>query len=207
MKRIVIIEDQKAVSDMIEELIRLSGGFEVVGSYPDGEVGIAGVLQSKPDIVVLDLILPNLSGLDVLRRLSEDCPDVRILVFSGQGFPKDVKDVLAAGGRGYVVKTDGFREFQIGLEAVASGGTYLGPQANKSMRQFMRNGGPGQKNLTKREEEVLQLVVEGRTSKEIAKSLGLSDRTIDGHRSKVMKKLDIRDIPSLKKYAIENGLT
>ena len=205
MKRVVIIEDQKAVCDMIAELVRLSGGYEVIGSYPTGELGIEGVLQTKPDIVVLDLILPNMSGLEVLRRFTEECPVVRTLVFSGQGSPKNVKEVLAAGADGFVVKTDGFGEFRVGLDTVASGGTYLGPQANKAMRQFM-GGESGQKKLTEREIQVLQMVVEGKTSKEIAGVLNLSGRTIDSHRSNIMGKLDIRDIPGLTKYAIENGL-
>jgi DNA-binding NarL/FixJ family response regulator len=206
MKRVVIIEDQKAVCDMIAELVRLSGGYEVIGSYPNGEEGIEGVLQTKPDIVVLDLVLPNMSGLDVLRRFTEECPVVRTLVFSGQGSPKNVKEVLAAGADGFVVKTDGFGEFRVGLDTVASGGTYLGPQANKAMRQFLGSGESDQKRLTERETQVLQMVVEGKTSKEIAGDLNLSGRTIDSHRSNIMGKLGIRDIPSLTKYAIKNGL-
>ena len=105
-----------------------------------------------------------------------------------------------------MVKTDGFGEFRVGLDTVASGGTYLGPQANKAMRQLMGSGESDQKRLTERETQVLQMVVEGKTSKEIAGDLNLSGRTIDSHRSNIMGKLGIRDIPSLTKYAIENGL-
>jgi two-component system NarL family response regulator len=207
MKRVVIIEDQRAICDMLAELVHITGGFEVIGTYLDGESGVEAILELKPDVVILDLVLPGMSGVEVLHRIAEACPTVKTLVFSGQGSPRNVKEVLAAGADGYVVKTDGFDEFRTGLETIMAGGTYLGPKANTAMRQYL-SGGPdqGQKALSSREVQVLQQVVDGKTSREIALNLNLSVRTVDSHRANIMQKLSIRDVPGLTKYAIQSGL-
>ena len=207
MKRVVIIEDQRAICDMLAELVHIMGGFEVVGTYLDGESGVEAILELKPDVVIVDLVLPGMSGVEVLHKIGDICPTVKTLVFSGQGSPRNVKEVLAAGADGYVVKTDGFDEFRTGLETVMAGGTYLGPKANTAMRQYL-SGGPdqGQKALSSREVQVLQQVVDGKTSREIAASLSLSVRTVDSHRANIMQKLSIRDVPGLTKYAIQSGL-
>jgi DNA-binding NarL/FixJ family response regulator len=207
MKRVVIIEDQRAICDMLAELVQVMGGFEVVGTYLDGESGVQAILELKPDVVIVDLVLPGMSGVEVLHKITDACPTVKTLVFSGQGSPRNVKEVLAAGADGYVVKTDGFDEFRTGLETVMAGGTYLGPKANTAMRQYL-SGGPdqGQKALSSREVQVLQQVVDGKTSREIALNLSLSVRTVDSHRANIMQKLSIRDVPGLTKYAIQSGL-
>lgn len=207
MKRVVIIEDQRAICDMLAELVHIMGGFEVVGTYLDGESGVEAILELKPDVVIVDLVLPGMSGVEVLHKIGDACPTVKTLVFSGQGSPRNVKEVLAAGADGYVVKTDGFDEFRTGLETVMAGGTYLGPKANTAMRQYL-SGGPdqGQKALSSREVQVLQQVVDGKTSREIALNLSLSVRTVDSHRANIMQKLSIRDVPGLTKYAIQSGL-
>lgn len=207
MKRVVIIEDQRAICDMLAELVHIMGGFEVVGTCLDGESGVEAILELKPDVVIVDLVLPGMSGVEVLHKIADACPTVKTLVFSGQGSPRNVKEVLAAGADGYVVKTDGFDEFRTGLETVMAGGTYLGPKANTAMRQYL-SGGPdqGQKALSSREVQVLQQVVDGKTSREIALNLSLSVRTVDSHRANIMQKLSIRDVPGLTKYAIQSGL-
>ena len=207
MKRVAISEDQRAICDMLAELVQVTGGFEVIGTYFDGETGIEAVIEKKPDVVILDLVLPGMNGVEVLHRIAEECPTVKTLVFSGQGSPRNVKEVLAAGADGYVVKTDGFEEFRTGLETIMAGGTYLGPKANIAMRQYLSGGADqGQKALSSREIQVLQQVVDGKTSREIAKELSLSVRTVDSHRANIMQKLAIRDVPGLTKYAIQNGL-
>lgn len=207
MKRVVIIEDQRAICDMLAELVQVMGGFEVVGTFLDGESGVEAISELKPDVVIVDLVLPGMSGVEVLQKLADAAPTVKTLVFSGQGSPRNVKEVLAAGADGYVVKTDGFDEFRTGLETVMAGGTYLGPKANTAMRQYL-SGGPdqGQKALSSREVQVLQQVVDGKTSREIALDLSLSVRTVDSHRANIMQKLSIRDVPGLTKYAIQSGL-
>jgi len=207
MKRVVIIEDQRAICDMLAELVQVMGGFEVVGTFLDGESGVEAISELKPDVVIVDLVLPGMSGVEVLQKIADAAPTVKTLVFSGQGSPRNVKEVLAAGADGYVVKTDGFDEFRTGLETVMAGGTYLGPKANTAMRQYL-SGGPdqGQKALSSREVQVLQQVVDGKTSREIALDLKLSVRTVDSHRANIMQKLSIRDVPGLTKYAIQSGL-
>lgn len=207
MKRVVIIEDQRAICDMLAELVQVTGGFEVIGTFFDGESGVEAVVRDKPDVVILDLVLPGMNGVEVLHRIGAECPTVKMLVFSGQGSPRNVKEVLAAGADGYVVKTDGFEEFRTGLETIMAGGTYLGPKANIAMRQYLSGGADqGQKALSSREIQVLQQVVDGKTSREIAVELSLSVRTVDSHRANIMQKLAIRDVPGLTKYAIQNGL-
>jgi DNA-binding NarL/FixJ family response regulator len=207
MKRLVIIEDQTAIRELLAEVIRLDPGFEVVGEAGDGQSAIQLCLEQQPDVCILDAKLPGLNGVEMLRRVASKVPTMRVLVFSGHESPALVRNMLEAGAHGFVEKTAGLVEFKRGLDAVAKGGTYFGPGAAALLRHVVANpaDAPAHHDLTAREREILQLVAESHTTKEIAAKLGISAKTVDNHRTNLMRKLDVHDVAGLTRYALEHG--
>lgn len=208
MKRLVIIEDQTAIREMLAEILRLDPNYKLVGEAGDGQAALSLCLEVKPDVIVLDAKLPGLNGVDILRRLSKQLKNLRVLVFSGHENPVLVREMLEAGAHGFVEKTAGLFEFKKGLETVANGGTYFGPAVAGLLRNVVAN--PTSSNtpdfLTDREREVLQLVAESHSTKEIANKLSISVKTVDNHRTNLMRKLNLHDVASLTRYAMEIGL-
>jgi DNA-binding NarL/FixJ family response regulator len=208
MKRLVIIEDQTAVREMLAEILRLDPNYELVGEAGDGQSAIALCLELKPDIAVLDAKLPGLNGVDIMRRIGKKLPTMRVLVFSGHENAVLVREMLEAGAHGFVEKTAGLMEFKKGLETVTNGGTYFGPAVAALLRNVVANPdnvGPVDL-LTDREREILQLVAESHSTKEIAAKLILSAKTVDNHRTNLMRKLNLHDVASLTRYALDIGL-
>lgn len=208
MKRLVIVEDQTAIREMLVEILRLDTNYQLVGESGDGQSALALCLEVKPDLLVLDAKLPGLNGVDLLRRISKKLPAMRVLVFSGHENPVLIREMLEAGAHGFVEKTAGLFEFKKGLETVANGGTYFGPAVAALLRNVVAN--PSASNtadfLTDREREILQLVAESHSTKEIAAKLGISIKTVDNHRTNLMRKLNLHDVASLTRYALEVGL-
>ncbi len=208
MNRLVIIEDQTAIREMLVEILRTDPNYELVGECGDGQSAFATCMEAKPDVIVLDAKLPGLNGVDVLRRLNKQFPRLRVLVFSGHENPVLVREMLEAGAHGFVEKTAGLFEFKKGLETVARGGTYFGPAVAGLLRNVVAN--PAASNttdfLTDREREILQLVAESHSTKEIAGKLGISVKTVDNHRTNLMRKLNLHDVASLTRYALDIGL-
>jgi DNA-binding NarL/FixJ family response regulator len=207
MHRLVIVEDQTAIREMLAELLARDKSYILVGQCGDGQAGLKMCLELKPDVMVLDAKLPGLNGVELLRRLSKRLPGIRVLVFSGHENPVVVRQMLEAGAHGFVEKTAGFHEFKKGLATIALGGTYFGPAIANVLRSVVSNPETSRSPdfLTEREREVLQLVAEGHTTKGIATKLGISAKTVDNHRTNLMRKLDIHDVASLTRYAIEGG--
>jgi len=208
MKRLVIIEDQTAIREMLAEILRLDNHFQLVGEAGEGQAALQLCLETKPDVLVLDAKLPGLNGVDLLRRLGKRLPDMRVLVFSGYENPVLVREMIEAGAHGFVEKTAGLGEFKKGLELVAAGGTYFGPAVAALLRDVVAHPGASSSPdfLTDREREVLKLVVESHSSKDVATKLGISMKTVDNHRSNLMRKLNLHDVASLTRYAIGTGL-
>jgi DNA-binding NarL/FixJ family response regulator len=208
MKRLVIIEDQTAIREMLVEILRLDPQYQLVGEAGDGQSAVALCLESSPDLCILDAKLPGLNGVDILRRIAKKLPQMRVLVFSGHENPVLVREMLEAGAHGFVEKTAGLFEFKKGLETVANGGTYFGPAVAALLRNVVAN--PANSSapdfLTDREREILQLVAESHSTKEIAAKLGISVKTVDNHRTNLMRKLNLHDVASLTRYALEVGL-
>ncbi len=208
MKRLVIVEDQTAIREMLAEILRLDPNYKLVGEAGDGQAALSLCLDLKPDLIVLDAKLPGLNGVEILRRLSKQLKNVRVLVFSGHENPVLVREMLEAGAHGFVEKTAGLFEFKKGLETVANGGTYFGPAVAALLRNVVAN--PSASNtpdfLTDREREVLQLVAESNSTKDIANKLNISVKTVDNHRTNLMRKLNLHDVASLTRYALEIGL-
>lgn len=208
MKRLVIIEDQTAIREMLVEILRLDANYELVGEAGDGQAAVQLILDSKPDVIVLDAKLPGLNGVDILRRIAKKLPQSRVLVFSGHENPVLVRDMLEAGAHGFVEKTAGLFEFKKGLETVANGGTYFGPAVASLLRNVVANPSASSAPdfLTDREREILQLVAESHSTREIAEKLGISVKTVDNHRTNLMRKLNLHDVASLTRYALEVGI-
>jgi DNA-binding NarL/FixJ family response regulator len=208
MYRLVIIEDQTAIREMLVEILSLDSTFKLVGQTGDGQQGLTLCLDLKPDVVLLDAKLPGLNGVDLLRRLSKKLPSTRVLVFSGQENPVVVKQMLEAGAHGFVEKTASLVELRKGLSTIAAGGTYFGPAIANVLRTVVAHpeSGTSPDFLTEREREILQLVAEGNTTKEIASKLGISAKTVDNHRTNLMRKLNIHDVASLTRHAMDLGL-
>ena len=208
MKRLVIVEDQTAIREMLVEILRLDTNYELVGESGDGQSAAVLCLDVKPDLLVHDAKLPGLNCVDLLRRVGKKLPDMRVLVFSGHENPVLIREMLEAGAHGFVEKTAGLFEFKKGLETVANGGTYFGPAVAALLRNVVAN--PSASNsadfLTDREREILQLVAESHSTKEIAAKLGISIKTVDNHRTNLMRKLNLHDVASLTRYALEIGL-
>jgi DNA-binding NarL/FixJ family response regulator len=208
MKRLVIIEDQTAIREMLVEILRNDDNYQLVGEAGDGQAALHLCIEVKPDIVVLDAKLPGLNGVDILRRLNKRLPNLRVLVFSGHENPILVREMIEAGAHGFVEKTAGLFEFKKGLETVAGGGTYFGPAVAALLRNVVAN--PSSSNtpdfLTDREREILQLIAESHSTKDIAAKLGISIKTVDNHRTNLMRKLNLHDVASLTRHALNIGL-
>lgn len=210
MKRIVIVEDQTAVREMLVEVISADPNYEIIGEAGDGQSAYDVCLKTKPDLIILDAMLPGLNGTEVLRRLGRRLRKLRVLVFSAYRNASLVRGLLQAGAQGFVEKTASLREFRKGMESVANGGSYFGPEITRLLREAVVNPESpkqaGVDTLTTREREILQLVAESYSTKEIAQKLTISVKTADNHRTNLMRKLDLHNIASLTRYAISNGL-
>lgn len=193
---------------MLAEILRTDPSYKIVGECGDGQKALTLIVEAKPDVLVLDARLPGLSGVDILRRLNKQLKSTRVLVFSGYETPALVREMLEAGAHGFIEKTAGLVEFKKGLETVANGGTYFGPGVAALLRNVVANNTPeGSPDvLTDREREILKLVAESHSTREIAQKLEISVKTVDNHRTNLMRKLNLHDVASLTRYALETGL-
>ncbi len=210
MKKVVIIEDQTAVREMIAQIVRTEPGFEVIAECGDGHSAYDECIKHQPDFIILDIMLPGLNGAEVLRRLTKQLRKSRILAFSGYEDPALLRELLEAGAHGFVGKSAPLSELKKGIQIVASGGSYFGPEVAQILREAMTNPAgavkPSISILTGREREILQLIAESYSTKEIANKLKISVKTAENHRTNLMKKLDLHDVASLTRYAIEYGI-
>ena len=204
--RIIVAEDQRLISEGIASLLR-AAGLEVVGEATDGLEAVWMAESLHPDVAVLDISMPGLNGIDAARTIGRACPDTKTIVVTMHNEDAYVIDALRAGVGGYVLKTQTAADLLTAIEQVCNGSIYLSPGISGALAHALRtNGDIPAEPLTPREREVLQLVAEGRTSKEVSIVLHISAKTIDAHRASIMKKLDLHDTASLVRYAIRRGL-
>ncbi len=210
MVSIVVADDHKIVREGLIRLLESREDYTVVGEASDGEEAVAVVMDMQPDVVLMDLNMPKLSGIEATRQLDRAGCRSKILVLSmqeGQGY---VEEVLRAGASGFVVKNSASKDVYNAIDAVRSGASYLSPaitqQVVDAIARAKTTGSSAVSILTEREREVLKLITDGLSSKEIASDLGVSLKTIDSHRSNLMKKLDIHKVSGLVRFAIRSGL-
>lgn len=209
LKRIFIVEDQTILRDLVRRVVEGYPQVSVVGTSGDGQDAYQQCVALKPDIVILDIMLPYLNGVEVLRRLKSKFPAMRILVFSEACSRNVIKQSVESGVDGFVEKDVELAELERAIERVIAGETYFGPRVTEVMRKIMTSPDEDNslKSLTSRERQVLQLIAEGNTSKEIAKILNISYKTADTHRANIMDKLEMHNVAELTRFAISSGLT
>ena len=210
--RVLIAEDHAVVRDGLRALLEAHSGMVVVGEAGDGREAVEQCLEKQPDVVIMDVMLPELNGIEATRRILAEQPQVRVLALSMHADRRYVKRMFQAGARGYLLKDDAFEELVTGIENVMAGRPALSPRvADIVIDDYAGRGGPepagGLTSLTTREREVLQLLAEGASTRETAAKLSLSIKTVETHRQKIMNRLNIRSIAGLTKYAIREGLT
>ena len=208
--RVVLADDHALVRSGFRALIEELEGVEVVGEAGDGREALRLVSEHRPSIVLMDIGMPELNGLEATERITKQFPDVRVLLLSMHASDEYVSEAFVAGAAGYMVKDAGAVELDLAIRAVARGESYLSPAVAKRVISYHRqpNGRPlaGLCQLTPRQREILQLIAEGNSTKEIARKLELSVKTVETHRTKLMCRLDIHDVPGLVRYAIRMGL-
>ena len=210
--RILLVDDHEVMCEGLGALLRKQEHMEVIGQAMDGRSAVQMAGELSPDVVVMDIGMPNLNGIDATRQLTSEYPDVKVLVLSTHSDGSLIAKALKVGALGYILKDSAFAELTEAINTVSQGKTYLCSKASKvvftdyvkmlSDPNWSWSGG-----LTAREREVLQLVAEGKTTKEIAASLHVSVKTVDSHREHIMDKLNIHNVAGLTKYAIREGLT
>jgi DNA-binding NarL/FixJ family response regulator len=208
--RVLIAEDHSLVRAGLRALIQKMSGVVVTGEAATGREALELVEREHPDIVLMDLAMPDLNGLEATARLAREHPRVRVIVLSMHSSEEYVRHALKAGAAGYVIKDAGPEELELALRAVGRGETYLSPAVSRRVVEGYVHG-PGEDRdpldrLTPRQREILQRVAEGRSSKEIAQSLGLSVKTVETHRAHIMERLDIHDLAGLVRFAVRTGL-
>lgn len=208
--RVLLADDHDLFRAGLRVLLQDLGGFEVVSEAGDGREALRQVEERRPDVVLMDLMMPGLNGLEATARVTREFPGVRVLVLSMNTAEEFVLPALRAGASGYILKNARPTELEQAIRAVARGETYLTPAVSGHLIGDYRRRTPTETDsfdrLTPRQREVLQLVAEGHSSKEIARRLALSVKTVETYRSQLMDALDIRDIAGLTRYAIRKGL-
>jgi DNA-binding NarL/FixJ family response regulator len=208
--RVVVADDHAIVRSGIRHVLESEPGFEVVGEASNGAETITLALELAPDVVVLDITMPGVSGLQAAAELRRRCPDTRLLILSMHDNTEYVLESLRAGVHGYLLKDSAAAELGAAIRAVCSGESYFSPPVARQLGDVVRGGLAGDTNplsqLTARERQVLIGVAGGRTNKEIAHELGISHRTVESHRESLMRKLGVYTVAGLTKIALEEGL-
>ena len=209
---IFLADDHTVVRDGLRLLLETQPDFTVIGDAADGREAVRQIAQHCPDIAILDIAMPNLNGIEVTRQASELCPTTQVIILSMYDSSGHIFQALQAGARGYLLKASAGSEVIAAVRAVQTGQRYLSQKISEQViDEYLkqRNVAEAQTPLARlstREREILQLVVEGKSSLEIAEILNISSKTVDTYRSRLMQKLNINDLPSLVKFAIQHGL-
>lgn len=209
--RILVADDHEIVREGVRRLVDNVPGWEVCGEVGDGRAAVGLAEKLKPDVVIIDLLMPQLGGLDAARQIKRSLPETEILVFTGEEDEQLIHDVFAAGARSYIVKSDISAHLLAAIEALAQHKHYFTNQTSEVVfaRYLEGRSGPGSdknEGLTPREREVVQLLAEGKSNKEVAAVLGLSIKTIETHRATVMRKLRLDSFADLVRYAIRRKM-
>jgi two-component system response regulator NreC len=210
--KLIIADDHKIIREGVKALVDTHENLELVAEAADGQSAIQAVLKYKPDIVIMDVNMPNLNGIEATRKILSDFPGIKIIALSMHSDRRFVGEMLRAGASGYMLKDCAFNELVRAIQEVMDGKIYLSPGvASVVVEEYINNkesrSGSVIRNLTQREKQVLQMIAEGYTTKEIAKKMSLSTKTVETHRKKIMDKLNIYNIAALTKLAIREGLT
>lgn len=205
--RILIADDHGIVRSGLRLLLEMQDGIEVIAEAGNGAEALEIALAERPDIAILDVKMPEMTGLEVTRRIRAEAPEITVLILSMHDDERYVFESLKAGASGYVLKTQADTDLLDAVAAARRGEPFLSPQAQQALiNDVLGDNGENHRQLSPREEEVVRLVAEGHTNREIAGILGLAEKTAENHRSNAMRKLGMRDRVELVRYAIRRGL-
>lgn len=204
--RVVLADDHRLVRAGLRALLDGMTDVEVVAEATDGEEALRAIEAHRPDVALLDIAMPQLTGLAVLQRVRQASPSTRVLLLSMYDNDEYVAEAVRAGAGGYLVKDAAVEELGLALAALQRGDVYLSPAISRKLARAFSGAGRASPGLTTRQTEILRLIAQGQSSKEVARTLGLSVKTVETHRTQIMDRLDIRDLAGLVRYAIRTGL-
>lgn len=205
--KILVADDHNLVRAGLTALIARLPDMEIVGEAADGRQALRMVRDLTPDLVLMDIAMPGLNGLEAAERIHGIQPQTKIIILSMHANEEYVAQALKAGASGYLLKDAATAELEMALKSVSMGQFYLSPAISRQVVDNYLHGGPtGVDVLTPRQREILQLIAEGKSTREIAETLHLSVKTVETHRAQLMERLDIHDVAGLIRYALKKGL-
>jgi DNA-binding NarL/FixJ family response regulator len=211
--RILIADDHELVRRGVRTLLEAEPGWKVVAEASDGQEAFEKAEETKPEIVVLDIGMPRLSGLETARRLKRTFPQIKVLMLTVHDSEHLAVEVLNAGARGYVTKSDTARDLVIAIEALRKDKTFFTSSVDRIILNNFLDGRPYERSkemqvelLTSRQREIVQLLAEGKTSKDVSALLNLSVKTVETHRANIMKRLSCHSVSELVRYAVRNNI-
>ncbi|HZR63759.1 MAG TPA: response regulator transcription factor [Terriglobales bacterium] len=214
--RILLADDHEVVRAGLRALLEEQNGWEVVAEAVDGRDAVEKATKLKPDVVVIDIAMPSLNGLEAVRQIVKSVPNTKVLVLTMYDSDPLIQQVLQAGARGYLLKSDAGRDLVSAIDALRRNKTFFTPKVSQMVLEGYLDKSPREKiegdaepeslRLTSRQREIVQLLAEGKSSKEVAAVLGLSVKTAETHRANIMRKLDCHSVTELVRYAIRNHI-
>jgi DNA-binding NarL/FixJ family response regulator len=214
--RILLADDHEVVRAGLRALLEEQNGWEVVAEAVDGRDAVEKATKLKPDVVVIDIAMPSLNGLEAVRQIVKAVPNTKVLVLTMYDSDPLIQQVLQAGARGYLLKSDAGRDLVSAIDALRRNKTFFTPKVSQMVLEGYLDKSPKEKvetegepeslRLTSRQREIVQLLAEGKSSKEVAAVLGLSVKTAETHRANIMRKLDCHSVTELVRYAIRNHI-
>lgn len=208
--RVLLADDHRLVRAGIRSLLERLPGLDVVAEASDGKEALFLVEAHQPQVVLMDLSMPSLNGIEATRYLTKKCPQVRVLILSIYSDEEHVYQSLRAGAAGYLLKGAATEELELAIRSVARGETYLSPPVSKPViMEYVRRTNVGlgaREGISPRQNQILKLIAEGETTKQVAMHLAISVKTVETHRSALMRRLGVRDVAGLVRYAVKVGL-
>ncbi len=209
--RIILADDHEILRHGLSKSFEQENDIKVIGQASDGHTAVDMVRELSPDVVVMDIGMPDLNGIEAARKITKSHPKVKVIGLSMHSSDKYVREMFKAGASGYLLKNCPFEELTEAIRTVAGGKTYISSSVGDMIVKEYASKPDKEKSvfsmLSQREREVLQLLAEGKTTKQIAKKLHISPKTVEAHRLRIMERLDIDNVAQLTKYAIQEGLT